>query len=98
MMYVMVSQTPLWVLLIAIFLGIVVFAPHRTITHSLFMVIYLGMTVHLISPEWMWVFVAGYLSHLIADALTVSGIPFLWPFPIKFSLSQIGIRIKTGTA
>lgn len=98
MMYVLVPQTPLWVLFIGIFFGIVVFAPHRTVTHSLLMVIYLGVTVHQISPEWMWIFIAGYLSHLIADALTVSGIPFFWPLPTKFSLSQIGIRIKTGNA
>ncbi len=96
-LFAIVPNTPLWVLLLGIFFGIVPFAPHRTVTHSLVMVLYLGWIVHQISPELMWPFVAGYLSHLITDALTVSGIPFFWPLSTKISLSKIGIRIKTGS-
>lgn len=98
LLYISTPDIPFWVVSIAVFLGLVPFVPHRTVTHSLLMVIYLGWTVHQISPEYVWPFVAGYLSHLIADALTVSGIPFLWPVPIKFSANKIGIRIKTGSA
>lgn len=96
-LFVLVPSTPFWVLLIGIFFGLVPFVPHRTVTHSLLMVIYLGWIVHQISPELMWPFVAGYLSHLVADVLTVSGIPFFWPLPTKISISKIGIRIKTGS-
>lgn len=96
LLHVFVPETPLWVLLIGIFFGVVAFAPHRTITHSLLMLIYLGWVANQIYPEAVWPFVAGYLSHLLADAMTVSGIPFFWPFPLKISLSQIGVRIKTG--
>lgn len=96
--YFLLEDMPLWMILISLFLGIASFAPHRTITHSLLMVVYLGWTVNMISPEYMWAFVVGYLSHLIADAMTVSGIPFLWPVPQRISLSMIGIRIRTGSA
>jgi len=95
--FALVPNIPFWVLLIGLFFGVVAFAPHRTITHSLIMMIYLSWIIHLIHPEYIWSFVAGYLSHLVADALTVSGIPFLWPYPVKFSAKKIGIRIKTGS-
>jgi len=39
--------------------------------------------------------VAGYASHLLLDALTVSGIPLLWPHSARFRL--LGIRIRTGS-
>lgn len=96
--YILVSSAPFWLVLIGLFFGIAALVSHRTVTHSLLMVIYLGWTVNLIWPEWMWAFVVGYLSHLIADALTVSGIPFFWPWSQKISLSLIGIRIRTGSA
>lgn len=97
LVHLMIPEMPFYVILIALFLFVAVALPHRSITHSALMIAYVGWTVNLISPEWMWVFVAGYASHLIADMLTVSGIPLFWPIKQKFSLSQIGIRIKTGT-
>lgn len=36
--------------------------------------------------------VAGYASHLLLDALTVSGIPLLWPHRGRFRL----LRLRTG--
>ncbi len=35
---------------------------------------------------------AGYLTHVLTDLFTVSGIPFLWPIKKRFSLSLL----KTG--
>lgn len=29
-------------------------------------------------------FLLGYMSHLVADILTPSGVPFLWPLPFRF--------------
>lgn len=98
LLHILVPEIPLWVLLIGIFLMVAVFAPHRTVTHSLLMVAFLGWTVYQISPTYVWPFVAGYLSHLVADALTVSGVPFFWPVSVKVSAKKIGIRIKTGSA
>lgn len=97
LLYAFVPNIPFWVVLIGVFIGLVAFVPHRSVTHSLLMVVYLGWIVYQISPAYVLPFVAGYLSHLLADALTVSGIPLLWPFPVKFSAKKIGIRIKTGS-
>ncbi|ACM61514.1 inner membrane protein [Caldicellulosiruptor bescii] len=68
---------------------------HRTITHSLDFAIGLCVVVLLSSnfSYWAWMFVLGYMSHLILDSLTLSG--------IKLSMlrqnSTIGFKlVKTG--
>ena len=53
---------------------------HRGVTHSLFAVgiaaitLYFWGGVSLVAPV-----IVGYLSHLLADSLTLSGVPLLWP-------------------
>lgn len=67
---------------------------HRGVTHSLIAVAgfvallaLLGVN-HLAAP-----LAVGYLAHLLADALTVSGVPLLWP-----SRRPYGLRlIRTGS-
>jgi len=68
---------------------------HRTITHSLDFAVGLCIVVLLSSNFacWAWMFVLGYISHLLLDSLTLSG--------IKLSIFQqdstIGFRVvKTG--
>ena len=39
----------------------------------------------------------GYLSHLVLDACTRSGIPLLWPEPGKMHLLPSGLRVVTGS-
>lgn len=95
--YVVAPNTPLWVLLTGIFLAVVAFAPHRTITHSIVMCAYIGWVFHLAMPELALAVVVGYASHILADMLTVSGVQLFWPLHVKVSLSQIGIKIKTGS-
>lgn len=90
-------HTPMWVMLLGIFFIAVAFAPHRGLTHSLLMTIYVWLVAHMAAPELATAITVGYASHLIADMLTVSGIPLLWPLPWKFSVSQLGIKIKTGS-
>jgi inner membrane protein len=90
-------QTPFWVSLVGIFFIAVAFSPHRGLTHSLLMTVYIWWVAHMAAPELATAIVVGYVSHLIADMLTVSGIPIFWPFPWKLSISQIGIQIKTGS-
>lgn len=92
-----IQQIPFWVSLIGIFFIAVSFAPHRGLTHSLLMTVYVWWVADTAAPELATAVVVGYASHLIADMLTVSGIPLLWPLPWKVSLSQIGIKIKTGS-
>jgi membrane-bound metal-dependent hydrolase YbcI (DUF457 family) len=39
----------------------------------------------------------GYFSHVVlADALTISGVPLLWPLEHRFHLLPKGLRIRTG--
>ncbi|MBM7691461.1 inner membrane protein [Peribacillus deserti] len=68
---------------------------HRTITHSLFMLILTFMVFRLTHlPEaielGIWI---GMASHLVLDAITVKGIQFLWPLKIRVG---IPVGIKTG--
>jgi len=38
----------------------------------------------------------GYLSHIVADALTKHGVPLWWPLPGNFHLLPGPFRVKTG--
>jgi len=71
-----------------------IFAKHRGIFHTVFLAI--------IIPGLLWYFIAhsygialfvGYMSHLIIDGFTVTGINFLHPFS-KLHLSGF---VETGT-
>lgn len=59
---------------------------HRTITHSLIMMIGLSMflafleTTFLHTSVYSKIFFLAYFSHLILDMLTVQGVPLLYPF------------------
>lgn len=75
---------------------------HRTITHSLLGLAIFGVLgyVTTTSLQWPWPVFAGFLvgcgSHLLADSLTPTGVPLLWPFRRTFQRIQ-GIRIATGS-
>ncbi len=75
---------------------------HRGATHY-------GLTALLIlaATFWCWrtgwpygdvalAFGLGYLSHILADALTKHGVPLLWPLPGQFHLLPGPLRIRTG--
>jgi inner membrane protein len=91
-----VKGLPLWVLLIGIYAAGVAYVPHRTVTHSVLSVFYVGWVTYLISPPYVFAVVMGYLSHLFADTLTTAGVPYLWPYHKKFNLKKLGIHIKSG--
>ncbi|WP_157670887.1 metal-dependent hydrolase [Chitinibacter sp. FCG-7] len=61
---------------------------HRGFTHSILMVVvmvYLLLADHQ-NHNWpVLPLVVGYLSHIIGDMLTPSGVPLLWPMRQKFS-------------
>ncbi|HSL01480.1 MAG TPA: metal-dependent hydrolase [Rubrobacteraceae bacterium] len=68
---------------------------HRTLTHSL-----LGVLIFAL-PVWMFLggfpnislaLVAGYASHILADALNTRGVPLLWPLGKPIRLLPGGIR------
>ncbi|HSV28266.1 MAG TPA: metal-dependent hydrolase [Candidatus Omnitrophota bacterium] len=61
---------------------------HRGITHSALAVA--GCLAVLVVMGMGWVaapVVLGYLSHLLADGLTPSGVPLLWPSRRRFTLN-----------
>ena len=47
-------------------------------------------------PDVGLAFGLGYLSHLLADALTLSGVPLLWPLPGNVHLLPRPLRLRTG--
>jgi membrane-bound metal-dependent hydrolase YbcI (DUF457 family) len=86
------------------------FLQHRNLTHSLLgcLLVYLGLTKlgHIAPEEWglnialiKIVGMAAYISHLVADMVTVEGIPLLFPIQHMFGIPPRpfqGIRIQTG--
>jgi inner membrane protein len=68
---------------------------HRGALHSL-MAAGAAMLLASVSPaDWSEIILSaalGYSSHIFLDALTVSGVPLLWPWSRKFRL----MRLRTG--
>jgi inner membrane protein len=68
---------------------------HRGITHSLLAVLAgLAALAILGLNQPVAPLVVGYLSHLLADGLTPSGVPLLWPSPRRFTIALC----RTGSA
>ena len=68
---------------------------HRTLTHSLLGVALFALPVWFILGGYLNLFlalVAGYASHVFADALNTRGVPLLWPMGRPFRLLPGGIR------
>jgi inner membrane protein len=68
---------------------------HRTLTHSLLGValfVTLVSTVAPLSTDLFVALVAGYASHLVADALNTKGVPLLWPAGWRLRLLPGGVR------
>jgi inner membrane protein len=72
---------------------------HRGITHSLLAVAAALVILALMGTGWMAApVVVGYLSHLLADGLTPSGVPLLWPSRRRFTLNlcRTGSVVEIG--
>lgn len=67
---------------------------HRGITHSLLAAAAVGLVGLAYADEsaLATAIVIGYLSHLLADGLSNSGVPLMWPSKRKFALPLV----KTG--
>jgi inner membrane protein len=48
------------------------------------------------TPGACGAFLLGYLSHLLADALTISGMPLLWPWRTRAYGLPKAVRLRTG--
>lgn len=71
---------------------------HRGITHSLIAVVAMSAAIawQIGSQSWIVALAIGYLTHLVGDWLTPSGVPFLWPNRRKFT-SKIGFKTNSMT-
>lgn len=72
---------------------------HRGVTHSLVAVAGAIALLAVMGTGWMAApVVIGYLSHLMADALTPSGVPLLWPARRRFTLNlcETGSVVEMG--
>ena len=69
---------------------------HRGITHSLIAVVAISAAIawQTGSQQWIVALAIGYLTHLMGDWLTPSGVPFLWPNRRKF-VSPIGFKTNS---
>ncbi|MGH3146299.1 MAG: metal-dependent hydrolase [Rubrobacter sp.] len=68
---------------------------HRTLTHSLLGILLFSLPVWLFLegfPDLSLALVAGYASHVLADALNTRGVPLLWPAGKPVRLLPGGIR------
>ncbi len=81
---------------------------HRMISHSILGILLFGLITDLLF-KWAsmfilvdmtivwWSLMIGYISHLVTDSLTVEGVPWLFPLPIRFGFPPLKkLRIKTG--
>jgi inner membrane protein len=68
---------------------------HRTLTHSLLGIAVFVALASILAPlssDLFFALVAGYVSHLVADALNTKGVPLLWPVGWRLRLLPGGVR------
>jgi len=75
---------------------------HRNFTHSLaawaiFTVLALMGAIQFRVLSIAVALSIGYLAHLLADALTMHGVPLLWPLNFDVHLLPRPLRIRTGS-
>jgi membrane-bound metal-dependent hydrolase YbcI (DUF457 family) len=72
---------------------------HRAALHSLLMVAVISLGTRFIpimtSSLWL-VIILGYVSHLVLDMLTKSGVEIFWPIKTHVGLLPRFLRVKTG--
>jgi len=90
----LISRPVSWALRAASF-ALVRTVGHRTLTHSLLGGVLFALPVWLVLgayPNLSLALVAGYASHVFADALNTRGVPLLWPVGKPIRLLPGGIR------
>lgn len=68
---------------------------HRTLTHSFLGLALFALPIWLLLgsyPNLFMALIAGYASHVFADALNTWGVPLLWPLKMQFRLLPGGIK------
>ena len=57
--------------------------PHRTITHTLWIVLVLGVAVWSLESVYLLALTLGYALHILEDSFSSQGIRWLYPVPVK---------------
>lgn len=70
---------------------------HRGITHSGLAIVAVLVVAVLINHPLAWGSAVGYLSHLVADAMTVRGVPLLYPHRRQYHALPKILTITTGS-
>ncbi|MEM3827620.1 MAG: metal-dependent hydrolase [Conexivisphaerales archaeon] len=63
--------------------------PHRTITHGIFTYLFLLVFSLILIPYYALPLLVGFVSHILLDFLTVSGVAIFYPFPTKIGLKMV---------
>lgn len=75
---------------------------HRGVLHSGAAILIVTVLAGMVGDWWGYrdvglAFALGYFSHVaIADAMTISGVPILWPHKFRLHLLPRFMRIRTG--
>lgn len=69
--------------------------PHRTITHTIWVVLLLGVAAWYFSSIYVLMFTLGYTIHIIQDSFSRQGIAWLYPFT-RYSSFSGGATVKKG--
>lgn len=85
-----------WIFFSGIYAVAVAFIPHRSFTHSFLSMGIVTWITYLAHPPYALAMALGYFSHLLADAVTVGGVPFFWPWKKRIGLRNLGVRIRSG--
>ncbi|TBL71108.1 metal-dependent hydrolase [Paenibacillus thalictri] len=70
---------------------------HRTLTHSILIVILLGLAASPLPPLYYWSFLLAYATHPLIDLLNERGVQLLWPLRFKIRLLPKVLAIDTGS-
>jgi inner membrane protein len=70
---------------------------HRTMTHSIILIIVLVILARPLPALLFWSFIIAYLSHPLIDLLNDKGVHLLWPLKMNFRVLPKFIAIDTGS-
>ena len=90
-----------WLSLLGAFISLAPFTAHRSWTHTIWAAALWTYIGYLANRSLGWQGVAhfagaGYVSHLVADSLTKSGVRWLLPFEYSFKIPLLSTGTKSG--
>jgi inner membrane protein len=71
---------------------------HRTVTHSLLIILLFMFASSQLPSLFYWVFIMAYASHPLIDLLNDKGVQLFWPIPWKIRVLPKWMAITTGSS